>query len=66
MKKEKMIQKNEEILLRRIVNTILMNINEISNIGLFSDKMNIALFFYHYSRINSTQIYDKYAEKFRR
>jgi hypothetical protein len=58
-----MTQKNEEILLRRIANTILLNISEVSNIGLFNGKMGIALFLYHYSRIDKNQIYDKFAEE---
>jgi hypothetical protein len=58
-----MIRKNEEIVLRRIANTILLNISGVSNIGLFNGKIGIALFFYHYSRIDKNQIYGKFAEE---
>ena len=45
-------RKNMEKTLLKIANTLIINAQHISSYGLLEGKMGIAIFFYHYSKIN--------------
>lgn len=49
--------------LQQIANSLLLNSNNIENIGLLNGKTGIALFLYHYANYTKNDIYSKYADE---
>jgi len=47
--------------LQRIANVLLLNSSFSDNIGLLNGKLGISIFFYHYARYTSNEIYENYA-----
>lgn len=54
------IQNNDNLLFR-IANHLLINSRFLGNLGLFHGKMGAVIFFYHYSRYTSNSIYYEFA-----
>ncbi len=46
---------------QRIINTLLLNVSFINNIGLMHGKMGISIFFFHLARRTKNKIYEDYA-----
>jgi hypothetical protein len=53
---------NEQIILQKIANTLVINTQRISNLGILEGKMGIALFLYHYARYSSKETYAGFAD----
>lgn len=49
-------------LLQKIANALVINIQNVSGIGLLNGKMGITIFFYHYARFSSEPIYSNLAD----
>ena len=54
-------KKNNNELLQRIANHLVINSIFLDNFGLFYGKMGIVIFFYHYSRYTNNPIYEEFA-----
>jgi len=52
----------KDILLQKIANTLLVNIQNIDNWGLFNGRMGVAVFLYHYARHSGISIYSDVAD----
>ncbi|KOH43331.1 glycoside hydrolase family protein [Sunxiuqinia dokdonensis] len=50
-------------LLQKIANTLMINIQDISQVGLFEGRIGIIVFFYHYGRFIKQPIYTKVADE---
>lgn len=56
-----MLQNEEKVIIERIVNHLILRTNTLNEIGLYTGKMGVVLFFAHYANIFKKEIYDDYA-----
>lgn len=49
--------------LNLIINNIILNVNNLQNLGLYRGKMGIILFFYHYAQYSKNIIYEDFANE---
>ncbi len=52
----------KDLLLQKIANTLLLNIQNIDNQGLFNGKMGIVIFLYHYTQYSGITVYSDVAD----
>ena len=53
----------QNILLNRIVNHLILHSCSLDDVGLFHGKTGVVLFFAHYARYTGIEMYDDFAEK---
>lgn len=57
-----MIESNENNILKYIADHLIINSLGVHDLGLYTGKMGITIFFYHYSRFKNIDIYNDFAD----